>query len=129
MSQKNLKLLYKSFLIKSLINDVDKWEMYDSSIYNSGDKFNYNVDYLDLSITIDTDSFFDVVKVFNKNNSEAFYFLSKFHFLFNNELRYAYRYMKKYHKNKANKEFEDSFMKILPLSEIRKQKLQKLLDI
>lgn len=127
MSIKNLEIVYKSFLIKSLIQDKDKWAHKDSHGYNS---YNiWSIDYPDMVLSIEVDSLFDKVSVTNKFNGEKFWFLSIFNFLFEKELNYAYKHMKRYHLDEENRKYEESFMNIIPLSTMRKEKLKKLLDL
>ena len=126
MNTTKIKKVYLNFIIKSFIQDTDKWaHIVEHDTYYTSDKF--TITYDNCSIEVDNLAYNNIITV--RVGSEYITFYNKLQVYTNRNFMAAYKYIKKYYYNIENSHYENSFINALPISDVRMAKLKNLLDI
>jgi hypothetical protein len=114
---------YRKILLDSFINDIDKWQYKVEERYLMSDNHLYFVLYDNFQFVITDDDWFDKVQVQLEDKSKVFSMS-----LGGWTMRSLYKRMKKHVQYKLNKDFNEKFAEVIPLTTRRRLKIQKIYD-
>ena len=120
---KDIKQTYRKILMDSFINDIDKWQYKVKDNFMSKKNKLYFVLYKDFQFVIDDNYFFIDVEVQSLHREDVFTIK-----LSNSNMRYLYKRMKQHVQNKLNREFNERFAEVIPLTTRRRLKIEKIYD-